>query len=288
MTDYSMRTIADLDWTELWINARSKRGWQSKSAREWDEKSTSFAHRNRDSSYTSLLLSHLPLTPSTTVLDVGCGPGTLALPMARHCQHVSAIDFSTGMLDILRDQANEQGLDNISTTRCAWEDDWQGAGIKPHHLAIASRSLNVEDLAGAIAKLDSHATQCAIIVDRVSPTPFDPRAFTAVGRAFDSGPDYIYTVNMLYSMGIHANISILHLEAELYFDDLEQAFGSYSWMLKQLSRTEEAKLRDYLTSQARPCPEGGLVITRQPPRWALISWNKHEDNRAPGPYPHLP
>ncbi len=277
MTELTPLTYADLDWNELWRNARIQKGWQSRGAKDWDKKSIAFAARNKNSPYISLLLSHLPLTSSMTVLDIGCGPGTLALPMARRCSAITAIDFSAGMLDIVRDQARENDLDNITAIQCAWEDDWQACGIRPHDITIASRSMSVEDLSAAITKLDRYATKYVFIVDRISPTPFDPDAFQAVGRPFDSGPDYIYTVNMLYSMGIYPDITVLQLEKELYFEDQQHALQSYSWMLKDLTSAEEERLKAYLADKARPHHGGGLVIERKPPRWALISWAKGED-----------
>lgn len=268
-------TYADLDWNQLWKNARSQKGWASKGAKEWDKKSDSFATRNINSPFASLLIPHLPLEPTTTVLDIGSGPGTLALPIARQCGAVTAIDFSPRMLELLDRRAGEQEIDNISTVRCAWEDNWQEHGITPHDIAIAARSMGVEDLQGAIEKLNAYANRYVFIADRISPTPFDPAAFHAVGRDFKSGPDYIYTLNMLYSMGIHANVSILELDRELHFGDLDQAMLSYSWMIKDLSADEEVRLRQHVRKTADFAENGSLVIRRDPPpRWALIWWQK--------------
>lgn len=48
------------------------------------------------------------------VLDVACGPGTLALMIAKDAAHVDAIDFSEGMLDIFRAEAAKTGAQNIN------------------------------------------------------------------------------------------------------------------------------------------------------------------------------
>lgn len=51
------------------------------------------------------------------ILDVACGPGTLALRAAGRADSVSAIDFSQVMTDILSKKAEEEGIDNIEV-RC--------------------------------------------------------------------------------------------------------------------------------------------------------------------------
>jgi len=279
MADIHNLTHASLDWKQLWQNARRQKGWASKGAEEWDKKAPSFAARNRTSPYIELLLSHLPLTMEVTVLDVGCGPGNLTLPLAQKVQSVTALDFSGKMLEILTKEARNRNINNISALQCAWEDDWNTLGILPHDIAIASRSLSVDDLPAAIAKLNAFAKHYVFISDRISPTPFAPEAFAAVGRPFNSGPDYIYTLNILYTMGIHPHVTILQLEPEFSYQDLEQAFLTYSWMIKDLTGDEEKKLRAFIAQQARPKTDGTIAIRRQtPPRWALIWWDKNSGN----------
>lgn len=281
MTDISELTHPDIDWEQLWQTARKKKGWASKGAVEWDKKASSFASRNRTSPFIDLLLAHLPLTADLTVLDVGCGPGTLSLPLARRVRGVTALDFSEKMLEILTQEAKEQNVDNITAVNCAWEDDWQEKGIAMHDIAIASRSLSVDNLSEAIAKLDAVAARYVFIADRISPTPFDPDVFQAVGRPFISGPDYIYTLNILYSMGIHPNVTILEPENQFHYQDLEQAFLTYSWMIKELTQDEENKLKLYLQQKALPTADGRIAIPRQtPPRWALIWWAKKDSADA--------
>ncbi len=46
-------------------------------------------------------------------VDIGCGPGYFALPLAERVNQVLATDISTDMLDICRSRAREANLDNI-------------------------------------------------------------------------------------------------------------------------------------------------------------------------------
>lgn len=276
MPTHPPHTYADIDWDILRRNARGQKSWKGKNVEDWDRNAKSFAERNEDSPYAALFLTRLPLDTSMTVLDIGAGPGTLALPLAERVASVTAIDYSQQMLDLLRQRAEDKKLTNIHTINCAWEDDWKTLHVGIHDLAIASRSLGGENLRGALQKLDDHAGKYVFITDRIAPTPFDPAAFKAIGRPFDSGPDYIYTLNILYTMGIHPNVQILELERDLLFPSMEEALAAYTWMFKDLSGIELDRLQTYLLSRIRTSEKNHLVIRREfPPRWAMIWWKKN-------------
>jgi SAM-dependent methyltransferase len=271
-------THADIDWNVLWQNARKQKSWKGKNAGDWDKNAQSFADRNSDSPYASLILSRLPLDPSMTVLDIGAGPGTLALPLAERVATVTAIDYSSQMLAILTKQARDKDLRNIRAINCSWEDDWNAFNVGIHDLAIASRSLGVENLGGALQKLNDHAGRFVFITDRIAPTPFDPAAFRAIGRPFESGPDYIYTINTLYHMGIHPCVEIVQLEQDLIFPNIEEALESYIWMFKDISRREHNRLLEYVSSRTIGSEKDHIVIRREfPPRWVIIWWRKIEE-----------
>jgi ubiquinone/menaquinone biosynthesis C-methylase UbiE len=58
-------------------------------------------------------LSRAQLAPAMRVVDVACGPGTLALLAARRVAHVDALDFSPAMIDRLRARAAAAGVHNV-------------------------------------------------------------------------------------------------------------------------------------------------------------------------------
>lgn len=272
---HAPKTYDDIDWTMLRANAMAQKGWKSKGPKEWDEKAQSFSARTRHHGYVELFLSHLPLNTGHTVLDIGSGPGTLALPVAAKVKSVTAIDFSEGMLQTLRKIAKENEIDNIDTIQCAWEDDWGAKGIQPHDIAIASRSMGVRDLQTALKKIDSFATEFVFISDRIGPTPFEAAAFAAVGRSFQPGPDYIYTLNMLYKLGIHPNVTVLEIDPLVHYSSLEKALDAFTWMFRDLQEDEIDKLEKYICTRIVKQDQTGITVKRETPvRWALIWWRK--------------
>jgi len=63
--------------------------------------------------YANEALRIVPIAPSERVLDVACGPGTLAFLAARHASHVAAVDFSPGMIEQVRARASREGAKNV-------------------------------------------------------------------------------------------------------------------------------------------------------------------------------
>jgi len=271
----TITTYEDIDWHQLWLNARSKKSWQSKGAKEWNKKASSFSQRTWQTTYASQFLQQAQIAPTDTVIDMGCGPGTLAIPLAKIVRCITAIDYSEGMLDQLERFIEEMGINNIKPVQCSWDSDWNEHDIGLHDVAIASRSMNIDNLEEGIRKLDAHARKQVIIADRISPSPFDPDAFEAIGRPFDSGPDYIHTLNTLYTLGIHPLVKHIEMEPEQNFTDLSEALDSYRWMFRDLNSDEDKALSTFLQSRIIARQDERITIRRRfPQRWAMISWIK--------------
>jgi SAM-dependent methyltransferase len=265
--------MPNLDWAVLWQEAQAAKNWTTKAAADWDKKAPSFAERTANSVYTEQFVDLLAPLPEWTILDVGCGPGTLALPLATRCQRVTALDFSAGMLAILEQQAKEQHLDNIRSEQLAWQDNWEEAGIGVYDVVLASRSLAVPDLRQALEKMEQHTKELVVIADKVGSGPFDPDAFAAIGRPLQSGPDYIWTFNLLCQMGRLPTVDYIYMEAEQEHLSFADALASCKWQFSNLTAEEEDKLQDYVQSIAEIRADGTVITRRQQaPVWAFMTW----------------
>lgn len=265
----------DIDWNQLWQEARQQKSWKKKKKTDWDKRAATFAKRNIDSGYAEQFIQLMQLDPQWRILDIGSGPGTLALPLSSRVRAVTAVDFSPAMLAELDRRIVEAGIKNIRTVQACWTDDWQQQSIDRHEVAISSRSMSVYDLQGALEKLNSWATHKVFIADRVGSGPFDPDLFSALGRDFDPGPDYIYTVNLLYHMGIHPKIDYILLDRHKTFSCRSDALESCRWMFDDLTPSDEKRLAAYVDERLEHKGNGNWLLTRGTPvKWAFISWDK--------------
>ncbi len=55
------------------------------------------------------------LEPSGKIIDLGCGVGRIAIPVAEKAQHVTAVDFSKPMVEQLEKTLKERGVKNVKT-----------------------------------------------------------------------------------------------------------------------------------------------------------------------------
>jgi SAM-dependent methyltransferase len=262
-----------VDWDAAWkaaLEERPPRGGRG----EWDQRAESFARHVADSDYAERLLRIMQPQRSWTVLDVGCGAGTVAVPLARRVASVTALDFSPRMIELLRLRCAEERIDNVETVVGSWEDDWENLKIGTHDVALASRSLAVKELRAAVIKLDRAARRRVFISSLVGDGPADRRIFEAVGRPLHRGPDYIYVYNLLHDMEIFANVSLLSSVEWKRYATHEEALENLRWMLRNPTPEELDRLKAYLAAQLVPHEGGWRLPAPRTVRWAVIWWDK--------------
>jgi SAM-dependent methyltransferase len=81
------------------------------------------------------------------VLDIGCGPGTLSLPLSKLGAEVTALDISSGMLKKLKDTVKKESLP-VDVIECSWwTADIDILGFrKDYDLVIASMTPAIRDV----------------------------------------------------------------------------------------------------------------------------------------------
>jgi SAM-dependent methyltransferase len=110
--------------------------------------------------YTENQINTLILDSNDSVLDVGCGPGRIAVPVAKRAARVTALDASAKMLEYCMKNAKQQGLSNITPKQIDWNTAKVGVDVEKHDVVIASRSVGLRD----IIKLNSAANKYVFIL----------------------------------------------------------------------------------------------------------------------------
>lgn len=240
-------------------------GFQAKPASAWDARAAQSSWKRRHDDYSEAFLARLDLSGVNSVLDVGCGPGLLSLPIAAQVQQVHALDYSQGMLDGLHAAIRAQQVDNIEPHHLSWEDDWSKLPVCD--VAIASRSLMVPELERALMKLDAHAAQRVYVSCTTQPRTGVLELAALLGRQWIPMPDHRYVMELLWDMGREPRLDYLPVSAldqTQTADDLvrqaEQLFG-------ELQMNERSRIAEWHGHS--PLNRLGLAPTR---RWAFISW----------------
>ena len=113
-------------------------------------------------------IASLPLVDTMTALEYGCGTGLVGLSLAPRLGSLTAMDTSSGMLEVLQEKIREMGLRNViprqldlTVADCGEEFDLIFSAMTLHH--IDDTQLILKKLCGmvkrggylAVADLDS-------------------------------------------------------------------------------------------------------------------------------------
>ena len=246
------------------------------SADFWERRASGF-HRSTKDTITSdpfyLRLCNV-VTPQTSVLDVGAGTGRFSLALAPLAEHVTAVEPSAAMLDYLRRDASDKGLSNISYVQTTWQDAPEDLEAD---IVICSHVLYpIRDIESFLAKLQKATRQACYIYLRA--THIDA-ATAPLWQHFHGDerrlpPGYIHALDVLYEMGIYANVEIVKLPPSLRYPSLDIAVTE---LMEQLILPDDEKTRMELRTllEGWLVEQGGMLVPpMQEVVCAIIWWDK--------------
>ena len=258
----------DIDFNELYVKQKELTSFKAKGKEAWDEKAPSMNKRVHNSIYNEQFLSLLNLDGIKSSLDVGCGVGNLSLKLADTLDEVFCLDYSSGMLEILNQNAKEKNLHNIKTINKSWYDLWED--VPNADLVIASRSMEVKDMKEALLKLNEKANKKVVISFKKGGTFVSDEILDVLQKEVIKKPDYIYVINILYSLGINASVNFVQSEGRsTIYTSKEKFIESIKWSLGELSNDDIKALEDYYENIDLSSKQES-----EPVEWAVISWNK--------------
>lgn len=260
------------DYIELYRRARAAVPSRSKTPEEWGRRAERMNEGNLlDNSYTRDFLAAVDVAGCESVLDVGCGVGNLLIPLCGKLQRGWGLDFSPGMLQAAQANAKKAGLENATIVLRSWEDDW--SDIPPADIVIASRCLDVDDMAWALQKLHAQARRRVYVTYRMGPSYLDEAIYEAVGRKLVPRPDHTLVVNILKQLGMKPKMSTIRTEDKhSVYPDFEAFRRRVEWSLDALSPEETAGLKMFFDGLPRGSDDER--VHTHPIEWALISWEK--------------
>jgi SAM-dependent methyltransferase len=276
-----------IDWNAMWQAESAQTFFNKSSPKElWDKRAENFNKRiskvidgseelDKDD-YISKLLGRIKVEPDCSVLDIGCGPGTITIPLARKVKTVTGLDVSSEMLKHLKKNADNAGLSNINYIISSWQDAFKEKKVAEYDIVVASRSLMSGDMKEAISNINSIARQAVYLTLPIVHLPFDWEVYRAIGRKGKKHAPYVYFYNLLYQMGILANIEVLCSKVKVQFPGIEAAIEDLQWRTEPFTEDELKKLRVFLEEKSSRQKDTSFITHEGYSKWALIWWKKQD------------
>ena len=262
-------TLLQTDCDQLWLEQIRGFNHGEVAAEYWNRRSQTFHCSWRDSNYAGELISRMDLRPEYSVLDVGCGCGAMAIPLAAKVNRVTALDISPVRLEKLLHKAAADGLDNITALNQDWNRVSIGQEIHQHDVVLLSRSVPVL-LSETLRKICLAAKLACYVTWRAERSDeLEDEIAEAMGKNRPFYPDYSVICRMLSHMGITPRTETFETETEEQFPSLQEA-------LLSMARGNVINERQYANllaiARKRLTQTGNCYSSFRKIRWVLISW----------------
>jgi len=217
--------------------------------------------------YPGILLDKVKvnLNKHSTVLEIGAGTGAFAIPLAKEVKEVTVVEPSEEMLAYLR---RNRDITNIRIINKRWEDVSMEE-VGQHDLVLAAHSLyDIIDIKTALKKMLSAVRKHLYFIIRVSQLDFYANIWRCFkGEEYHPPPSFIHLYNVLYELGVLANVEIIRTSWELVYLSIEQAVKL--WMARlDLPPGREDELRAYLLNHLKE--KDGMLYLKEEKQSAII------------------
>ncbi|WNY28754.1 hypothetical protein MmiEs2_09570 [Methanimicrococcus stummii] len=222
-------------------------------------------------------LARLQFPPDSTVLDIGAGPGTLAVPLAAAGCKVTVVEPAPPMHEALAEYLKIKGVSaDIPIISKIWED------VNPDEIGkfdyiVSSFAMGVPDLNEALLKMNTVAEKEAHIFWFLTDPPWG-RINAALWTKLHNEDYYGRPLsnliwNALYQAGIYANLEVLPLRDSHSYETFEEVSEEYLGRLGAKEDWQIQMVEDYLKQVFLEIPGKGFILPEDG-LYAHIWWEK--------------
>ena len=269
---YQINDPEEIDWAYFWqkkLEAKKDR------SRDWNKRAPKFGKSAKKDDYHIKLIEKIDVSKEDTLLDLGCGEGSITIPLAKRAKSVTGVDSAYRMLEILNEKAQENNISNIRTI----EEDLTkitADNVGKHDIVVASRSLNnILNIKETIANINEIANKYVYI------TLFGPNNwklekefYQSINKEYFEFPSHRYFFNILVDMGIYPNVESLNIGRVREYESIEEATESGKWRLDNLDEKEKEQLYEFLEKILHKNENGKLSNPEDKADWVLYWWKK--------------
>ena len=262
----------EVDWESVWQKSIKK---GMKNEKNWDSVAKDFGKWLENDDYPDVLLKEMRISSDDTVLDIGCGEGTITRKIAKEAKSVTGIDKSELMLEELNKNAEDENINNIETIQMDI-NDLSLEAIGNYDIVLASRCLNgIYNIKDTLLTLNEIANKYVYItLFGSSNNEYKKEKAEIAGKEFKAGTDYSVMFLLLKSLGIEANVLQLECENLKEYRDIDEAIERSVWRLGELEEEKKIALENYFKEIFVKNERGNWVNPKDKTDLVLIWWKK--------------
>jgi SAM-dependent methyltransferase len=248
----------EVDWNERWKSLmQMRKNHAPASSTLWACESSARHYwqtvNESGMSWIEDTISRLNVTPSSRVLDIGAGPGTHAVHLAPRVSHITAVEPSPGMMDLLTENIEGHRLKNIRCVPKRWEDVRVDEDLSPpYDVVLASFSLDMADLKEAVNKMASvcrgEVSMWWFAGEPTWTTHYKRLWPTLHGKPYCPAPKSDILFQILYQMGIYPAMEVHPREYPARYTCPTEAVQLLRFEYGASTTRQIGLLKDYLMS----------------------------------------
>jgi len=202
------------DWNSLWrelvegkARRRDRKSSKDSTTDLWADRARDFREGVkqkwvRPDSSRDFVISQMDA--DATVLDIGAGTGAWSILLSPYAKHVTAVEPSGSMIEVMRESLAAEQITNVSVVQGSWPD----VSVEPHDFSLCSHAMyGYPDLAAFVKRMAACTRRmCFLLLRAPSLDGIRSEAAHEIwGQPLDS-PNFTIAYNVLLQAGIFANV----------------------------------------------------------------------------------
>ncbi len=225
-------------------------------------------------------LQRIVIPPDAKVLDIGSGPGTLAVPLAMKGCITTIVEQAPLMCEACEEYRKGNGAPPITIINKRWEDVIPEELPGPFDLVISSYALTMIDIAEAIRKIQAVASGRVYLFWFLTPPSWaqviQDLWYPLHGKTYIPTPLADCLWNVLYEMGIYANLEVTDPAPPHRYESVTQAAEQFYGRLVCTEQWQKDIVISYFNDHLISNSPGDFLFEKES-RNAIIWWDNNQN-----------